>query len=48
MTDVQQSSKVEQVEAASLLTQLQKVPVFAGISLQELHHPHPSRFLDSA
>ena len=36
MTDVQQSSKVEQVEAASLLTQLQKVPVFAGISLQEL------------
>ena len=36
MTDVQQSSKVEQVEAASLLTQFQKVPVFAGISLQEL------------
>src|SRR5580658_4681422 len=36
MTDVQQSSKVEQVEAASLFTQLQKVPVFAGISLQEL------------
>jgi len=36
MTDVQQSSKVEQVEAVSLLTQLQKVPVFAGISLQEL------------
>src|SRR5271156_1877627 len=36
MTDVQQSSKVEQVEAAGLLTQLQKVPVFAGISLQEL------------
>src|SRR6202789_1481231 len=36
MTDVQQSSKIEQVEAASLLTQFQKVPVFAGISLQEL------------
>jgi signal transduction histidine kinase len=36
MTDVQQSSKVEQVEAASLLAQFQKVPVFAGISLQEL------------
>jgi signal transduction histidine kinase len=36
MTDVQQSSKVEQVEAASLLTQFQKVPVFAGVSLQDL------------
>src|SRR5271156_2527947 len=36
MTDVQQSSKVEQVEAAGLLTRLQKVPVFAGISLEEL------------
>ena len=36
MTDVQQSSKVEQVEVASLVTQLQKVPVFAGVSLQEL------------
>ena len=36
MTDVQQTSKVEQVEAASLVTQLQKVPVFAGVSLQEL------------
>ena len=31
MTDVQQSSKVEQVEAASLAAQLQKVPVFAGV-----------------
>jgi signal transduction histidine kinase len=36
MTDVQQSSKVEQVDVASLVTQLQKVPVFAGVSLQEL------------
>jgi signal transduction histidine kinase len=36
MTDVQQSSKVEQVEAATLLAQLQKVPVFAGVSLQDL------------
>jgi signal transduction histidine kinase len=36
MTDVQQSSKVEQVEAASLVAQLQKVPVFAGVSLEDL------------
>jgi signal transduction histidine kinase len=36
MTDVQQSAKVEQVEAASLITQFQKVPLFAGISLEEL------------
>ena len=34
MTDVQQSSKVEQVEAASLLTQLQKASIFAGVSLE--------------
>jgi signal transduction histidine kinase len=36
MTDVQQSSKIEQVEAASLLAQLQKVPVFAGVALEDL------------
>src|ERR1700677_3439314 len=36
MTDVQQSAKVEQVEAASLVTQFQKVPLFSGISLEEL------------
>jgi signal transduction histidine kinase len=36
MTDVQQTTKVEQVEAASLVTQLQKVPLFTGISLEEL------------
>ena len=34
--DVQQSSKVEQVEAASLLPQLQQVPVFAGVSIEDL------------
>ena len=36
MTDVQLSSRVEQVEAASLITQLQKVPVFAGVSYEGL------------
>jgi signal transduction histidine kinase len=36
MTDVQQSSKVEQVEAASLATQLHKVPLFAGVSIEDL------------
>jgi signal transduction histidine kinase len=36
MTDVQLSSRVEQVEAASLITQLQKVPVFAGVSFESL------------
>jgi signal transduction histidine kinase len=36
MTDVQQSSKIEQVSAASLAGQLQKVPVFAGVSLEDL------------
>jgi signal transduction histidine kinase len=36
MTEVQQSSKVEQVEAVSLATQLQTVPVFAGVSLDDL------------
>ena len=39
MTDVQQSSKVEQVEAASLAAQLQQVPVFAGVSLEDLRLP---------
>lgn len=36
MTDVQQSSRVEQVAAASLTRELQKVPVFAGVSLEDL------------
>jgi signal transduction histidine kinase len=36
MTDVQLSSRVEQVEAASLIAQLQKVPVFAGVSFEGL------------
>ena len=36
MTDVQLSSRVEQVEAASLVAQLQKVPVFAGVSYEGL------------
>jgi len=36
MTDVQQSSKVEQVEAASLAAQLQQVPVFAGVPIEDL------------
>jgi signal transduction histidine kinase len=36
MTDVQQHSKVEQVQAASILDQLQKVPVFAGVPLDQL------------
>jgi signal transduction histidine kinase len=36
MTDVQLSSRVEQVEAASLAAQLQKVPVFSGVSTEDL------------
>jgi signal transduction histidine kinase len=36
MTDVQQSSRVEQVEGASLFAKLQKVPVFAGIAQEDL------------
>jgi signal transduction histidine kinase len=36
MTDVQQSSKVEQVEAATLAAQLQQVPVFAGVPIEDL------------
>src|SRR6201999_3113821 len=36
MTDVQQSSKVEVVEVATLAQELQKVPVFAGVSLEDL------------
>jgi signal transduction histidine kinase len=36
MTDVQQSSKVEEVEVASLAQELQKVPVFAGASIEDL------------
>src|SRR5271156_774571 len=35
MTDVQLSSRVEQVEAASLAAQLQKVPVFSGVSPED-------------
>ncbi len=36
MTDVQQRSTVEQVSASSLAERLQKVPVFAGASLEDL------------
>ena len=36
MTDVQQSSRVEEVEAASLAPELQKVPVFAGVAFEDL------------
>src|ERR1700677_671092 len=36
MKDLQQTSKVEQVEAASLASELQKVPVFAGAKLEDL------------
>jgi signal transduction histidine kinase len=36
MTDVQQSSKIERVEAASLAAQLQQVPVFAGVPIEDL------------
>src|SRR5271155_5853810 len=36
MTHVQQSSRVEEVEATSLATELQKVPVFAGVTLEDL------------
>ena len=36
MTDVQQSSKVEQVDAASIAAQLHQVPVFAGVSIEDL------------
>jgi signal transduction histidine kinase len=36
MTDVQQSSKVEAVEATSLAAQLQQVPAFAGVSHEDL------------
>jgi signal transduction histidine kinase len=36
MTDVQQSTRVEEVEAATLAAQLQNVPVFAGVTLEDL------------
>jgi signal transduction histidine kinase len=36
MTDVQQSSRVEEVKAITLAAQLQKVPIFAGASLEDL------------
>jgi signal transduction histidine kinase len=36
MKDIQQTSKVEQVEATSLASELQKVPVFAGATLEDL------------
>jgi signal transduction histidine kinase len=36
MTDVQQSSRIEEVEATSLATELQNVPVFAGVTLEDL------------
>jgi signal transduction histidine kinase len=36
MTDVQQSSKVEVVEVVNLAQELQKVPVFAGVALEDL------------
>src|ERR1700753_2911831 len=36
MTDVQQSSKVELVEAASIAAQLHQVPVFAGVAIEDL------------
>ena len=36
MTDVQQSSKIERVEAASIAAQLQQVPVFAGVPIEDL------------
>jgi signal transduction histidine kinase len=36
MTDVQQSSRVEKVEGASLFAKFQKVPVFAGITQEDL------------
>src|SRR3984957_15122212 len=36
MTDVQQSSRIEQVEGASLSAKLQKVPVFAGVAQEDL------------
>jgi len=36
MTDVQQSARVEHIEAASVAAQLEKVPVFAGVSPEDL------------
>jgi signal transduction histidine kinase len=36
MTDVQQSSRIEQVEGASLFAKLQKVPVLAGVAQEDL------------
>src|SRR5580692_3482059 len=36
MTDVQQSSRIEQVDGASLSAKLQKVPVFAGVAQEDL------------
>ena len=36
MKDTQQISKVEHVEATSLASELQKVPVFAGATLEDL------------
>jgi signal transduction histidine kinase len=41
MTDVQQSSKIERVEAASLAAQLQQVPVFAGVPIEDLNRLGP-------
>lgn len=41
MTDVQQSSKIERVEAASLAAQLQQVPVFAGVPIEDLSRLGP-------
>jgi signal transduction histidine kinase len=38
MTNVQQSSKVEEVEAVSLAAELLKVPVFAGVTLEGLRN----------
>ena len=35
MTDVQQSSKVEQIAATSLAAKLQKVPLFDGIPTED-------------
>jgi signal transduction histidine kinase len=36
MTDVQQSARIEEVEAASLAEQFGKVPVFAGVAVDDL------------
>jgi signal transduction histidine kinase len=36
MTDVQQSSRIQEVEATALAAELERVPVFAGVSLDDL------------